>query len=59
VEAAAPDGNRLTTTGLARYAGEVVGEHPWDFLEALFSRLSDYTGDRFHDDVALLALESV
>ncbi|MHC4108842.1 MAG: PP2C family protein-serine/threonine phosphatase, partial [Planctomycetota bacterium] len=50
VEAAAPDGNRLTTTGLARYAGEVVGEHPWDFLEALFSRGVRSQGKNPHPD---------
>jgi serine phosphatase RsbU (regulator of sigma subunit) len=57
-EAVNPDGNRLHVAGLCRLVEDVVRRNPPDFLEGLSELLALHSRGRFHDDVALLCIES-
>jgi serine phosphatase RsbU (regulator of sigma subunit) len=59
IEAINPDGNRLDVAGLCRLVEEVVGQEPPDFLKGLSEHLDRHIRSRFHDDVALLCIESL
>ncbi|MHC5008500.1 MAG: PP2C family protein-serine/threonine phosphatase [Planctomycetota bacterium] len=59
IEAVNPDGNRLDVAGLCRLVEEVVGQGPPDFLKGLSEHLDRHIRSRFHDDVALLCIESL
>ena len=59
IEAINPDGDRLDVAGLCRLVEEVVGQGPPDFLKAVSELLDHHIRSRFHDDVALLCIESL
>jgi len=59
IEAINPDGNRLDVAGLCRLVEEVAQQDQPDFLKAVSEILDRHILSRFHDDVALLCIESL